>query len=319
MPRQAKGPYLFLRRNWPDGRPAAWIIATVLTDAERTAARDSALMRLSETKDAALAKYLARKHDPRPKSGRSANEALVADCLTVYVEKKEKRFTPAATDKRGISRQKEDRTIARRLTEFFGLLTVGEVSGELQEAYAEQRGSQSSARRELSFLAAAINSYNKKKGGMSMVFSPVLPEALPARDRWLTRQEAARLLRAAWRARQKNWGGEDGRYVGKHVARFILVGCTPNEGRGGLRCGADSRHRPRPCRSRQRAVPQESLGCPRHEQAATDRRSSAAVARAHAALAAPRRFKSLSGRMVWQAGEERLPGLHRSPRRGRAG
>jgi hypothetical protein len=155
----------------------------------------------------------------------------------VYVDKKEKRFTAAATDKVGISRQKEDRTIARRLTEFFGLHTVGEVSGELQEEYAEQRGSQSSARRELSFLAAAINSYNKKKGGMNLVFSPVLPEASPARERWLTRQEAARLLRAAWHARQKNRGGEDGRHVGKHIARFILVGLYTAT-RAGAICGA---------------------------------------------------------------------------------
>jgi integrase len=155
----------------------------------------------------------------------------------VYVDKKEKRFTPRPDDRVAICRQKEDRTIARRLIEFFGLYTVGELTGELQEAYAEQRGSQSSARRELSFLAAAINSYNKKKGGMNLKFSPVLPEAAPARERWLTRQEAARLLKAAWRARQKNRGGGDGRYVGRHVARFILVALYTGS-RAGAVCGA---------------------------------------------------------------------------------
>jgi integrase len=159
----------------------------------------------------------------------------VADCLSVYVEKKEKRFTP--TDKRGIYRQTEERTIARRLIAFFGLYTVGEISGELQEQFAEQRGSQSSARRELSFLAAAINSFYKKKGGMHLVFSPMLPEALPARERWLTRQEAARLVRAAYRARQKNRGGGDGRHVGKHIARFILVALYTGS-RAGAICAA---------------------------------------------------------------------------------
>jgi integrase len=237
MPRQAKGPYLFLRRNWPDGRAPAWIIRDRIDGRRKDSGTGLRADATQRDKDAALAQYLASKHDPWPKSGRSANEALVADCLTLYVEKKEKRFTPPATDKQSINRKKEDRTIARRLTEFFGLLTVGEVAGELQEQYAEQRGSQSSARRELSFLAAAINSYNKKKGGMNMVFSPVLPEALPARERWLTRQEAARLLRAAWRVRQKNRGGTDGRHVGKHIARFILVGLYTGT-RAGAICGA---------------------------------------------------------------------------------
>jgi integrase len=237
MPRQAKGPYLFLRRNWSDGRPPAWIIRDRVDGCRKDSGTGLGADATQREKDEALAKYLASKHDPRPKGGRNPNEALVADCLSVYVDKKEKRFTPTATDNGGISRQKEDRAIARRLTEFFGLKTVGEVSGELQEEYAGQRGSQSSARRELSFLAAAINSYNKKKGGMNLVFSPVLPEASPARERWLTRQEAARLLRAAWRARQKNRGGEDGRHVGKHIARFILIGLYTGT-RAGAICGA---------------------------------------------------------------------------------
>jgi integrase len=235
MPRAAKGPYLFLRRNWSDGRPPAWIIRDRIDGRRKDSGTGLGADASQREKDEALAKYLASKHDPRPKGGRDPNNALIADCLSVYVEKKEKRFTP--TDKRGVYRQTEDRTIARRLTEFFGLHTVGEVSGELQEGFAEQRGSQSSARRELSFLAAAINSYNKKKGGMNLVFSPVLPEAMPARERCLTRQEAARLLRAAWRARQKNRGGEDGRYVGKHIARFILVGLYTGT-RAGAICGA---------------------------------------------------------------------------------
>ena len=293
---------------------------TGLTDAERIAARDSALMRLSEKKDEALAKYLANKHDPRPKGGRNPNEALVADCLSVYVDKKEKRFTPTATDNGGISRQKEDRAIARRLTEFFGLKTVGEVSGELQEEYAGQRGSQSSARRELSFLAAAINSYNKKKGGMNLVFSPVLPEASPARERWLTRQEAARLLRAAWRARQKNRGGEDGRHVGKHIARFILIGLytgtragaicgaalTPAIGRGHVDLDSGRFHRKAlGARDTNKRQPTVDIPPP--------------VARPHAPLEAPPYLEPFGHRMVWQAREERAPGLYRRSRCGGAG
>ncbi|MGI9412276.1 MAG: site-specific integrase, partial [Hyphomicrobiales bacterium] len=40
-----------------------------------------------------------------------------------------------------------------------------------------------------------------------------------ARERWLTRAEAAQLLRAAWRAKDRLTG----RPMGRHVARFILV------------------------------------------------------------------------------------------------
>jgi hypothetical protein len=61
-------------------------------------------MRLSE-KDEALAKYLASKHDPRPKAD-AIQMAPVADCLLVP-STRGKRFTPAPTDKRGISRQKK--------------------------------------------------------------------------------------------------------------------------------------------------------------------------------------------------------------------
>jgi integrase len=39
----------------------------------------------------------------------------------------------------------------------------------------------------------------------------------------LTRQEAAKLLWAAWRARQTDRGGGKGRHVGKHLARYLLV------------------------------------------------------------------------------------------------
>jgi integrase len=237
MPRKSQGPYLWLRTKWSDGRPASWVIRDRINGRRKESGTGLGVDATEHERSAALAKYLAQKHDPRPKSGRDPNQALVADCISVYVDKKEKRFTPHPDDRRAISRQKEDRAIARRLTEFFGLYTVGEVSGELQEDYAEQRGSLSSARRELSFLTAGINSYSKKKGGLHLQFSPVLPDALPARERWLTRQEAARLIRAAWRARQKNRGGGEGRFVGRHIARFILIGLYTGT-RAGAICNA---------------------------------------------------------------------------------
>lgn len=237
MPRRSKGPYLWLRTKWPDGRAPAWVIRDRINGCRKESGTGLGADATEHERSAALAAYLAKKHDPRPKSGSDPNQAIVADCITVYREKKEKRFTPLPSDRRAISRQTEDKAIARRLIEFFGLYQVGELTGELQEQYADQRGSQSAARKELGFLSAAINSYTRKKGGMNLRFSPVLPEATQSRDRWLTRQEAARLIRAAWRARQKDRGGEPGRFVGRHVARFILIGLYTGT-RAGAICGA---------------------------------------------------------------------------------
>src|SRR5690606_11451383 len=58
-----------------------------------------------------------------------------------------------------------------------------------------------------------------------------------ARIRWLTRDEAARLLRAAWRMRQSWKGQESDRRTGQHLARFILVGLYTGT-RSAAICGA---------------------------------------------------------------------------------
>jgi integrase len=79
------------------------------------------------------------------------------------------------------------------------------------------------ARRELEDLRAAIN-YHRSEGLCSEIVGVALPEKSEPKDDWLTRSEAAQIIWAAWRARQK-WGlGSVDRYTGKHVARFILVG-----------------------------------------------------------------------------------------------
>lgn len=236
MPRQSRGPYLYFKKAHAE-HEAVWIIRDRINGVRKDTSTKLGIGASEQDRLAALARYCAERHDPAPKSGRDPNQALVADCLSVYLDKKLKRFAPRPDDRRAISRQNEDRAITLRLVEFFGTYAVGELTGDLQEAYAKQRGPQSSARRELSFLAASINSYNKKKGGAHLKFSPVLPDASPSRDRWLTRQEAARLIWAAWRARQKNRGGEGGRFVGRHVARFILVGLYTGT-RAGAICNA---------------------------------------------------------------------------------
>ncbi|MCJ2016492.1 site-specific integrase [Methylobacterium sp. E-065] len=86
------------------------------------------------------------------------------------------------------------------------------------------------ARRELEDLHAAINVAIEDGLTREMV-KVTLPAKSEARDRWLTKAEAARLVRAAWRKReiQTIHRGErkgeriEGRRVGRHLARYLLV------------------------------------------------------------------------------------------------
>jgi integrase len=95
------------------------------------------------------------------------------------------------------------------------------------------------ARRELEDLRAAIN-YHRQEGYCSEIVCVVLPSAPLPRDGWLTRQEAAKILWAAWRTRQTWRGKTTVRNVGRHLARFILVGLYSGT-RSSAICGASFR------------------------------------------------------------------------------
>ena len=62
-------------------------------------------------------------------------------------------------------------------------------------------------------------------------------ESREPRDAWLTRDQAARLLWAAWRAKQVMQGTHTKRDVGKHLARFILTGLYTGTRHAAI-CGA---------------------------------------------------------------------------------
>ena len=92
------------------------------------------------------------------------------------------------------------------------------------------------ARRELEDLRAAIN-HHRREGLCSEIVSVALPPRTEARERWLTRSEAAQMLWAAWRAKQVMRNKDTRRAVGRHVARFILVGLYTGT-RSSAICGA---------------------------------------------------------------------------------
>jgi integrase len=99
------------------------------------------------------------------------------------------------------------------LTDFFEGHSVSDVTPQTCGRYVEQRGrSAGTVRRELGVLRAAIN-YAHKTGRLTRSVAVDLPDRPEPRDRWLTRQETARLIRAARTPRAR-----------LHLPQFILIG-----------------------------------------------------------------------------------------------
>jgi len=83
------------------------------------------------------------------------------------------------------------------LTNFFEGNSVAEVTPQTCTRYVEKRGrSAGTARRELGVLRAAVN-YAHRSGRLTRPVTVELPDRPEPRDRWLTRAEAGRLIRAA--------------------------------------------------------------------------------------------------------------------------
>jgi integrase len=226
MPRPSKGPRLALQKA--RGRRPAWIIR----DGQRTLGTgcDEGDRRGAERK---LAAYILKKHDPaKAISNSDPNGIKIADALSVEMTRVTASAMPAF-------RKRELINVCENMGEWFGDRTVGELDGDLQRAYAEQRGFPAAAYRDLKILAAAINRHIKNKvGGVHAKFRPVLPAPSKPRERWLTRDEAARLIWAAWRMRQQSRvPGRLGQRTGQHVARYILVGVYTGSRNGDI-CNA---------------------------------------------------------------------------------
>lgn len=101
------------------------------------------------------------------------------------------------------------------LVAFWEGRSVADVTRETCRAYARSRIGRSAGtiRRELGVLRAAIN-HSHREGRITRMVAVHLPDRPPARDRWLNRQEAAALLRAALREPR----------VRLYLPLFILLG-----------------------------------------------------------------------------------------------
>ena len=126
----------------------------------------------------------------------------VANALAIYGEKHAPTVRASSTIGYSI----------RALLPPLGSLPIGSITGEVCRRYAKYRGKAAgTVRRELGVLQAALN-FCHREGYLTAAPKVTLPPAPAARDRWLTRDEAARLLWVAYRNPKS-----------RHLARFILV------------------------------------------------------------------------------------------------
>jgi integrase len=245
MPRPGKSARLWLRpedRN-PDGtlrKRAVWVIR----DGPRKVSTGCPAENRAGAEQA-LGSYLSGKYTPDRGRGRHPSEILIADVLAIYLTDVAPRH----------AREEETKQRVLALDAWWAERTLAEVNGASCRSYVEQRTRQpwksakpdktgvpprivtaAAARRELEDLRAAIN-HHRREGLCSELVSVVLPPRTTARERWLTRGEAARLLWAAWRARQVMRDEVTLRAVGRHIARFILVGLYTGT-RSAAICGA---------------------------------------------------------------------------------
>lgn len=210
MPRRSKGARTYLRagRERAGKRsPATWVILdgrTEISTGFGASDRSGA--------ERALAEYLAKKYQPERRE-RRIGEIRIADVIAIYVRD----VVP------GQARPHKAAERAERLLLWWGERTLSEITGATCRSYAAARGNDGGSRRDLQDLSAAIG-HHHAEGLHREIVRVVLPPKGEARQRWLTRGEAARLLWTCWRTREVQDGVATRKRPLRHLARFLLVG-----------------------------------------------------------------------------------------------
>lgn len=149
-----------------------------------------------------LAQHIAASH--RLTGLREPHETGVADALAHYLE----HHAPTTADPARIA------YAAEALLGWWTGRMLSEITPSNCAAYTKHRGkSAGTIRRELATLTAA-QTFLQREGLLTRITPATLPAKPPSKDRWLTRQEAARLL---WESRK---GGRQSR---TYLPLFILI------------------------------------------------------------------------------------------------
>ncbi len=205
MPRQPKGPRLYLRKR--KGRPAVWVIRD--REAEHSTECGPGDR---EGAERALTQYLTGKHEPARKESKLA-ALRVSDVVNVYLRER----GPGVSDPLFLA------STAEPVIRWFADKTLADIRGVTCRDYVAWRTTQpikgrkngktvsvATARHDLKTMRAAILHYHREYGPLDAVPIVTLPAPSAPKERWLTWQEAVRLLRAAR-------GNEA-------LTRFILLG-----------------------------------------------------------------------------------------------
>lgn len=205
MPRLGRGPRL-------DWRRGCWVIRW--TECGRTRERRTGTTDRGEA-EGLLAEFIAESRC-RPTGKRSEDAYLISDLLADYAEEHGPELGSPETLSYNMG----------RLLDWWGGKTVAAILKANCQAYAafrrKARVTDSTIRRELGVLSAAVG-HARASDRLREHPKVWMPESGPAKERWLTRKEAAALLRAA----RANGQAKD------HLPLFILLGLY-----GGARKGA---------------------------------------------------------------------------------
>jgi integrase len=193
MSRRNQGP----RLRWLDKRGCFYIVWTERgRSRERstgTADREQAQIKLAE-----FLQQRDRRAGPRDPA-----QILVTDLLNEYQSARAPKVAAPARIAYAVL----------ALTDFWEGNSIADVMPQTCERYAEKRGrSAGTVRRELGVLRAAINAAHRS-GRITRLVAVELPDRPEPRDRWLTRKEAASLIRAARTAQAR-----------LYLPLFILLG-----------------------------------------------------------------------------------------------
>lgn len=223
MPRPSKGARLYRRA---DGK---WSILDGTT--ERRTGTES----LREAEEA-LASYIAQRGRVSGPDG--PETARIGDVLAVYLEE----HAPHTADPARIA------YAADPLIAFWGDLPVSAITKNTCRRYAAQRVraradgqvipiAPGTIRRELGTLRAALQ-YSIGEGRLTTAPVIHMPEKPAPKDRWLTREEAARLLLAARRSRHLAYFILISLYTGTRKAAVLNLAFAPQTEGGWIDCDA---------------------------------------------------------------------------------
>ena len=223
-----KGPRLWLepgRERNGRKQPAVWTIR----DGPLKRSTRCGAEKIAEAEQH-LANYIADKYRP-DRRRTEPSQVLIADVLGLYVDDvvpSHARPDPAKARIRRLVGWWADPDAASRDMIARGI-TPPELSGTASDirtatchAYLSFVGAPRSARMDLELLRAALNHAHREQLIDRPVPVALPPKSLP-RERWLTRDEVAKLVWAAWRFRRTQTYGDDDWGSRKHVARWILI------------------------------------------------------------------------------------------------